>query len=78
MEGLGLKKPLLVVVNESLMDNHQMELAEELSKQNYIKMTTVPRFQSDFETFLTVGSFKDWRPVEPSVFLSIVKEELSR
>ena len=29
-------KPLLVIVNEALMDNHQVELAEELAAQKYL------------------------------------------
>ena len=32
-EALGMRKPLLVVVNDALMDNHQAELAEELGKR---------------------------------------------
>lgn len=33
MEALGLKKPLIVVVNEALMDDHQWELAQALADQ---------------------------------------------
>ncbi|VEN48528.1 unnamed protein product [Callosobruchus maculatus] len=36
LEVLHKKKPLLVVINEDLMDNHQMELAEELENQGYL------------------------------------------
>ena len=34
-------KPLLVVPNTSLMDNHQAELAVELEKQGYLTVSTV-------------------------------------
>ena len=78
MEGLSLRKPLLVVVNESLMDNHQMELAQELSSQKFIQMTTADRFRRDFDAFLGHGPFSEWRPVAPRVFLSVVQQELSR
>ena len=35
LEVLGANKPLVVVVNDQLMDNHQTELAERLAKDNH-------------------------------------------
>jgi beta-1,4-N-acetylglucosaminyltransferase len=36
LEGLKNKKHLIIIVNDTLMDNHQIELAEALEKDNYI------------------------------------------
>nr|GEW32176.1 UDP-N-acetylglucosamine transferase subunit ALG13 homolog [Tanacetum cinerariifolium] len=35
-ETLKLAKPLIVIVNEDLMDNHQSELAEELAERKHL------------------------------------------
>lgn len=44
-------KPLLVVINETLMANHQMELAEQLSRDNYLVYTTVDQLAETLKAF---------------------------
>ena len=34
-EALALKKSLVICVNETLMDNHQLELAEAVAEKNW-------------------------------------------
>jgi beta-1,4-N-acetylglucosaminyltransferase len=43
LEALEMGKRLLVVPNSTLQDNHQLELVNELEKQNYIMSTTISR-----------------------------------
>eukprot|EP00315_Gephyrocapsa_oceanica_P000752 CAMPEP_0185336004 /NCGR_PEP_ID=MMETSP1363-20130426/88793_1 /TAXON_ID=38817 /ORGANISM="Gephyrocapsa oceanica, Strain RCC1303" /LENGTH=169 /DNA_ID=CAMNT_0027935043 /DNA_START=39 /DNA_END=544 /DNA_ORIENTATION=- len=40
MEGLRCTAPLLVAVNDGLMDNHQQELAHELDRRGHLIATT--------------------------------------
>ena len=40
LEVLGARKPLLVVINDDLMHNHQLELAQKLHKDGHLFYTT--------------------------------------
>lgn len=47
LETLRNHKRLLIVVNDSLMGNHQSELADQLSEENFVIQTTVEKFNDD-------------------------------
>lgn len=36
LDALRISVPLIVVPNSTLLDNHQVELAEELARQHYV------------------------------------------
>ncbi|KAG3111637.1 hypothetical protein PI124_g6342 [Phytophthora idaei] len=58
MDGLALKKKLVVVVNTALMDNHQAELAEAMADQKFCLQTTV-------QGLLSVLEAGDWDDLQP-------------
>lgn len=65
LETLGFRKPLLVVVNENLMDNHQLELAERLQIDGhlyYCTCDTLVDTLSDVD-FSMLNPFPDASPV---------------
>ncbi|KAK8906095.1 hypothetical protein QC760_005989 [Botrytis cinerea] len=43
LDALRIGVPLIVVPNTSLLDNHQVELADELERQGYVTKTSGPR-----------------------------------
>ncbi|OHT01503.1 glycosyl transferase [Tritrichomonas foetus] len=49
-EVLQLGKPLIVVVNDLLMENHQTEVAREFHKRGLLEMATTKDFVKIFET----------------------------
>ncbi|KAI7690473.1 UDP-N-acetylglucosamine transferase subunit alg13 [Sarcoptes scabiei] len=51
LEVLRMKKPLLIVINDSLMDNHQLELAEELAANGYAIATKIEDFDQTLKKF---------------------------
>lgn len=50
LEALDANKPLLVVVNEDLMDNHQLELADQLQVDGHLYYCTCDTLVSTLET----------------------------
>jgi beta-1,4-N-acetylglucosaminyltransferase len=53
LESLKYKKKLFVVVNDLLMDNHQVELAETLQRENYIfYLKNLPLIVEDIKSVL--------------------------
>ena len=51
MEALDAGKHVIVVINDSLMDNHQTELAEQLAKDRHLVHTT-PKYVSHVNSYL--------------------------
>ena len=45
LEALHLQKPVIAVPNESLMDNHQVEVAKALSDEGYLLQSS-PGYES--------------------------------
>lgn len=65
LESLELKKPLLVVVNEDLMNNHQLELAERLQIDGHLYYCTCDTLESTLNDvdFSLLHPFPEANPV---------------
>lgn len=74
LEALSMDKKLLVVINDLLMDNHQIELAQELSPE-YLLSTNISDIKIDFIKCYHSSQCKKWNLSEFSLY-SIVREEL--
>nr|ODN94889.1 hypothetical protein L204_04229 [Cryptococcus depauperatus CBS 7855] len=68
-------KPLLVVPNESLMDNHQVELANALGQDGYLLVSRIPELETKLKEFF--GHWKDKQrdfPPRADTFKNVVNE----
>lgn len=76
-EALALRKPLLVVVNEALMDNHQSELAAALHDAGHLYAATCGTLAS----VMGRARFGELAPLPPprdGVMARVIGDELSR
>ena len=67
LETLEARKPLLVVVNEKLMDNHQLEIAHEMEQQGYLFHCTCSTLAATLRKFAN-HAFKQYEKGNPALF----------
>lgn len=83
LDVLRLQKPLIVVVNKMLMDNHQTEVADEMQKTGIIRKVEIDKqFNSTLKKEIsnlvngTTKLLKLWKPREKKI-QEIIYEELA-
>ncbi|XP_069842044.1 UDP-N-acetylglucosamine transferase subunit ALG13-like isoform X2 [Dendropsophus ebraccatus] len=71
LETLEAQKPLIVVINEKLMSNHQLELAQQLNKGGHLYYCTCSTLGSTLET-MDLSSLKVFPPGHPEIFANFL------
>lgn len=67
MESLSLNKRLVVVINDQLMDNHQLELAEKMFNEGFLLYTDCEGLQETLEE-MDETEQKKYVPGNPKLF----------
>ncbi|CAH3154668.1 unnamed protein product [Porites lobata] len=67
LETLQAGRPLIVVINEHLMDNHQLELASQLAEDGHLYYATCSTLQ-DTITEKDLAQLKPFPPGKPELF----------
>lgn len=76
LEVLRMNRRLLLVVNETLMDNHQRELAEQLTEDKYVLSTSVDELNANLDAICETKLLKF--PPKSNKFDKIFDEALER
>ncbi|KIJ44085.1 glycosyltransferase family 1 protein [Sphaerobolus stellatus SS14] len=75
LDALRLHKPLIVVPNPALLDNHQSELALALEKRRFLKSTTISGLAATIKAF-DPQALLPFPKVDGAKFRSILDEEM--
>ncbi|KAF7654121.1 hypothetical protein LDENG_00073760 [Lucifuga dentata] len=75
MEVLGAGKPLLVVVNDKLMDNHQLELARRLHTDSHLLYCTCSTLTETLRN-MDLSVLLPFMPGEPKIFADFLNRAL--
>jgi beta-1,4-N-acetylglucosaminyltransferase len=75
MEVMRAKVPLVVVINETLMDNHQVELAHALETRGHLVSTT-PKDLLETIKNIKLDSLNQYQDPDTSLFPELVDEEV--
>jgi beta-1,4-N-acetylglucosaminyltransferase len=67
LEALNANKPLLVVINEELMNNHQLELAQQLHEDGHVHYTTCTDLEHTLQ-HMDMRKLKRFLPADPHNF----------
>ncbi|XP_069687967.1 UDP-N-acetylglucosamine transferase subunit ALG13 [Periplaneta americana] len=73
LEALGAGKPLLVVINEDLMDNHQIELAQQLHSDGYLLYTNCANLEQTLRD-MNVSTLKPFPQADPYKFTDYLEK----
>lgn len=75
LEALGAGKPLLVVVNDKLMNNHQMELARQLHQDSHLLYCTCSTLTETLRT-MDLSVLLPFFPGQPKNFANFLDKAL--
>ncbi|KAM4621527.1 UDP-N-acetylglucosamine transferase subunit ALG13 [Polymixia lowei] len=75
LEALGAGKSLLVVVNDRLMDNHQLELARQLHRESHLLYCTCSTLTETLKT-MDLSVLLPFLPGQPKNFANFLDKAL--
>ncbi|NXW79796.1 ALG13 transferase, partial [Hirundo rustica] len=71
LETLEKGKPLIVVINDKLMDNHQLELAKQLHRDGYVLYCNCSTLVETLQS-MNLSALKPFPPGQPKKFASFL------